>query len=138
MSVRPQGTIQCIYFLPSPSGTLEDNMVKAFTKTWSSNVLSWVVQRGSKFPTLVVSYDEMVANTELELRKIAEFLNFPVKEDRIQCVVSHTMDAHRRNRNRTVNPYTERQQRIIQHAILSLRSIWEKHDIRYQDWQWQA
>lgn len=113
-------------------------MVTSFTKTWVSNVQGWVVRRGFSYPTLVVSYDQMVDDIEPELRKIAGFLNFPLKEDRIQCVVGHTMDAHRRNRKRTDNPYTEKQQVIIQRAILSLRDVWEKHSIRYQDWQWQA
>lgn len=121
-----------------PTGALQDSMVTSFAKNWVSNVQAWVVRRGSSHPTLVVSYDQMVDDIEPELRKIARFLNFPLKEDRIQCVVGHTMDAHRRNRKRTDNPYTEKQQQIIQYAILSLKDVWEKHSIRYQDWQWQA
>ena len=113
-------------------------MVNSFTKSWLSNVQAWVTRRGSLYPTLVISYDQMVANIEPELRKIAGFLKYPVKEDRIQCVVSHTMDAHRRNRNRTVNPYTKDQQQIIQRAILSLQGVWEEHGINYQNWRWQA
>lgn len=133
--VTVDSDLECLLFL-SPSGTLKDEMVKNFVGAWAGNVVSWVTKRGATLPTLVVSYDQMVANIEPELHKIVRFLSYPVKEEKIECVVSHTMDAHRRNRNGTVNPYTEEQSRIIQRVILSLKHIWEKHDIHYQGWRW--
>ena len=118
------------------SGTLEDAQVTSSAKAWAGNVMVWVGRRGAALRKLVVSYDEMVANIEPELNKIVHFLDLPVKEEKIRCVVGHTMDAHKRSRNGTVNPYTEEQTRIIQGVILSLKHIWEEHGIRYQDWKW--
>ena len=129
--------MQHFHILAYPfSGALEDDKVASFAKAWAGNVMVWVGRRGAALRKLVVSYDEMVANIELELNKIVQFLDFPVKEEKIRCVVEHTMDAHKRNRNGTVNPYTEEQTHIIQGVILSLKHIWEEHGIRYQDWKW--
>ena len=100
------------------------------------HVSSWVESNMSKSSVTVISYDKLVSDYKNELQKFVTAINFPVKQESIDCLLHNTMTAHQRNKEKGENPYTHHQEEMIQSAITSLKQVWLKYNINYQEWKW--
>lgn len=60
--------------------------------TWESHASSWQEQR--MYPVLLVRYEDLLSDTPGELRRVLEFLEFPVDESRLALAVESTSAAH--------------------------------------------
>ena len=124
-----------ILFFPLISEKIKTAELTYEIDKWKNNVNKWV--GGSpKWSLTVISYENLVSDFKTELQKIVKSLNFPVKKESIDCLFHNTMDAHQRNKEKGENPYSEEQEGIIRQAILSLKDIWQSHNISYQEWVW--
>lgn len=114
--------------------SLDTQVVKKELEAWSNNVHRWV-ERG-KWSVTVVSYDALVSDFEEELKKFVSAINFPVKQEAIDCLLHNSMDAHKRNKKKGENPYTEEQEEVIRATVELMKTLWEKHEIDYKSWTW--
>ena len=78
---------------------------------------------------------------EKELMKLVQFLNFPISEEAIQCVIAANakMKLFRRQKSRSENsPYTSEQENVIKTRIDALKDVWEAHSVSYHEWTWST
>ncbi|KLU06319.1 Aryl sulfotransferase [Rhodopirellula islandica] len=66
----------------------DGKMVVQYLDSWSEHVRSWT--ENVFFPTLVVRYEDLVANPGRFFEAILSFLGYPVDEDRLQRTIQRT------------------------------------------------
>jgi hypothetical protein len=65
--------------------------------SWSENVASWLSTRSGSDSFLLLRYEDMMAQTQSELAKVAKFLGVPVNSERIdQAVHNSSADTMRK------------------------------------------
>jgi len=64
--------------------------------SWGENVLTWVATRRGDPRFLLLRYEDMVADTPRELRKIADFIGMSADSERIQRAVELSSVGHMR------------------------------------------
>jgi hypothetical protein len=87
----------------------------------------------------VLQYDKLVSEFEEEVRKLVSFLNFPISEESIDCVVraNANMTLFRRNRKQVEkSPFSEEQEEAIYKTIYSLEDVWNMYKVDYKKWKW--
>ena len=97
--------------------------------------------RKRDIPVHVLQYDKLVNDFEEELLKLVQFLNFPISEDAIQCVIAANgkMKLFRRPKNQSEHsPYTLEQEKAIKKKIDALKDVWEAHGVSYHEWTWSS
>ena len=101
-----------------------------FLKKWLLN---------STLPSLVISYDNLISDFEQEIRKLVSFIDFPVSEEAIKCVVENKeklTSFKRRQDSGGANPYSQQQVSSIRDVVWQYKALWKKHDIKYKEWTW--
>lgn len=88
---------------------------KTYLSSWSAHVASWVSEK--RYPVHVVRYEDMVADTAGELRKIVEFVEWEVDDDRAEravenCLIERMQDLENRGGFRE-NPQAEPNSRFF-------------------------
>lgn len=71
---------------------------------WKSLNLSWAHKFNK--PTLIVYYEELKKKMRKTLRKILEFVKFPVDKNLMRCTLTMSDGNHKRTHNGTFNPFT--------------------------------
>jgi hypothetical protein len=64
--------------------------------SWGENVTTWLVSREKDSRFLLLRYEDMVADTQQELNKIAKFLGFPNTPDQIATAVERSSASRMR------------------------------------------
>jgi hypothetical protein len=84
-------------------GTLEEFIPRFMTPefeiqfgTWAENVLSWVLMRQRSTSFLLLRYEDMLQQPEVELTKIAQFLRIEATPERLRRAVSMSSADHMR------------------------------------------
>jgi hypothetical protein len=78
-------------------------------------------------------------NFEQEIRGLLSFINFPVSEETINCVVKNgeKMATFKRQRYAMQgSPYSTQQKSMIDAVIQHYVSLWRKHKVNYKLWKW--
>lgn len=90
-----------------------------------SRSASWLKtnEKGMKIHNkLVVFYEDLVANTEYELRRILDFLQVAHNERRIACLMNDTVGKYKReHKELEINPYSAEINRTIDAKIRAFR-----------------
>ena len=97
--------------------------------------------RRRDIPVHVLQYEKLVNDFEDELLKLVRFLNFPISEDAIQCVIAANakMKLFQRQKSRSeYSPYTSEQEKAIKRKIDALNDVWEAHGVSYHEWTWSS
>jgi hypothetical protein len=58
--------------------------------TWGENVASWMYTRGKQKNFLLMRYEDMMKDTEMELARIAEFLEISPDPNRLRRAIEHS------------------------------------------------
>ena len=82
-------------------------------------------------PILVVQYESMVENTERELTRILEFLNFPVNDSSIKCAVENGSGIFKRAQHLHFNPYSIENREAMNRYISQAAPILAQYGIEY-------
>jgi hypothetical protein len=84
----------------------------------------------------VVSFDQLLTNRTVVLRKVLEFLKLPVDENKLKCVSG--MIAHHAKRRYPESgkfyPYSSDQLSLLRQSILSLQSLLVRHGVDSSSW----
>ncbi|PIK46762.1 putative WSC domain-containing protein 1 [Apostichopus japonicus] len=76
-------------------------------------------------PSITVYYEDLVSNTESELRRILTFLNVNASSERMKCAMSHSKRVFRKYEGRSeklnIDPYTDEMKVFINNKIQALR-----------------
>jgi len=54
---------------------------------WGDHVMSWMCMKETRDKFLLLRYEDVLANTETELARVAQFLNLPITPERLQHAV---------------------------------------------------
>ena len=65
-------------------------------KEWERMNLDWV--QNFQGPLLVILYNDLVEKTEMELRRMVEFLKISVTQENMDCVMKHKEGIYRRKK----------------------------------------
>jgi hypothetical protein len=65
---------------------------RCLLSSWKNHVASWTGE--SKFPVHVLKYEDLVEDTEKELREVLEFLDWEIDEDRLKLAVEASSSAN--------------------------------------------
>ena len=110
-------------------------------RSLSSWYATYAKLRRRDIPVHVLQYDKLVNDFEKELMKLVQFLNFPISEEAIQCVIAANakMKLFQRQKSRSENsPYTSEQEKAIKTKIDALKDVWEAHSVSYHEWTWSS
>ena len=69
-----------------------DEFVASQTLQWQQLVLTWVVDAMDR-PVLVVKYEDLVENTQVELKRMLDFLQVPYKSSELEMVEFYNEDT---------------------------------------------
>lgn len=114
-----------------------DDQVRKLLNGWQVVLDKWLLK--SAIPSHVVSYDSLLVNFEQEIRGLLSFINFPVSEETINCVVKNgeKMATFKRQRYAMQgSPYSTQQKSMIDAVIQHYVSLWRKHKVNYKLWKW--
>ena len=122
---------------------LLDNVDSLANSSFAKLLHSWeqthVWLRRKDLTIHVLQYDKLVSEFEEEVRKLVSFLNFPISEESIDCVVraNANMTLFRRNRKQVEkSPFSEEQEEAIYKTIYSLEDVWNMYKVDYKKWKW--
>ena len=101
-------------------------MVKVESHIWRETNEEWLSV--TNIPVLMIGYENLVKNTNAELRKMLDFLKHPYTEDDIQCAVNNAALFHR-NHTRRVNPYNPEVENFVLNEIKKIDQRLQKHGI---------
>lgn len=80
---------EAIDYLVDPTNVnMGDTGICEILGRWDAHLLSWVDAPG--LPLHVVRYEDMLTNTEREIRKLMEFLRIPVKDGQLRRAIRET------------------------------------------------
>ena len=102
-----------------------------YTKKYVNEVTSWL--SGTKIPTIVVRYEDMVKDTRTQLQRMLDFLKYPYTEERLDCVMKHQIETFHRKHDHQFNPFTDEQERSFVKAMKLVEPILNLYDISYKD-----
>ena len=71
--------------------------------TWGENVASWIYTRGKRNNFLLMRYEDMMKDTERELKRISEFLDIPADPKRLR----HAVESSSADRMRALEKLEE-------------------------------
>ncbi|XP_071818232.1 sialate:O-sulfotransferase 1-like isoform X2 [Apostichopus japonicus] len=100
-----------------------NKFVSQFGGKWFNNIHSGL-QKVSNH--MIVYYEDLLLNTEHELRRLLTFLNVQPDERRIQCILKeNTGNYKRKHKNLKLNPFTAKLNETIDKNIKMLRELME-------------
>ncbi len=76
-------------------------LISAGWGSWGENVASWIYTRHNRDGFLLVRYEDMQADLELELKRIAEFLRLEPTPERLQHAIEASSPERMRELERT-------------------------------------
>ncbi|XP_071814756.1 sialate:O-sulfotransferase 2-like [Apostichopus japonicus] len=83
-------------------------------------------------PSITVYYEDLVSNTESELRRVLTFLNVNASSERMECSLSHSDRVFRKYEGRSeelnIDPYTDGMKKNINSKIRALRTALQHHN----------
>ena len=96
---------------------------------WSYQIKTWLDQ--TKVPVHIVQYENLVANTKQELKKVLQFLTHPVSEKILDCVMEASQGYFKRNRHLNFDPYSQENVATVLSIIRQATPLLEKYGISY-------
>ena len=118
-------------------GELTDEVFRSNLMHWQMFLKRWLLN--SALPALILSYDNLISDFEREIRKLVSFIDFPVSEEVIKCVVGNReklTSFKRRQNKKGANPYSQQQASSIRDVVRQYTALWKKHNINYKEWTW--
>jgi len=96
---------------------------------WSYQIKTWLDQ--SKVPVHIVQYENLVADTRQELKKVLKFLRQPVSEKILDCVLEASDGYFKRNRHLNFDPYSQENIATVLKIMKQATPILRKYGIAY-------
>lgn len=82
-----------------------------------------------------MQYEEIKKDVGKQLHRMLDFLEHPYTNDDVQCVANKQMEAFRRHKDKTFDPFTAKQRKLVQTSILKVVKLLAKYNVNYTDWQ---
>ena len=82
-------------------------------------------------PILVVKYENLLENLELELKRVLDFLNQTYTEDGIRCVLQHNSGQFKRNSHLTIDPFGNDLTQLIKSYLEQASPVLSNYSINY-------
>ena len=79
----------------------------------------------------IVQYEELVANTRQELKKVLKFLKHPVSEKILDCVMEASDGYFKRTKHLNFDPYSQEDAETVQRIINQAAPLLKKYGISY-------
>ena len=76
------------------SDFVQGRLTSADWGTWGENVGSWVAARGGSAGFLLLRYEDMISDAQLELQRVADFLEIEASKQRIAQAVNEFGTGH--------------------------------------------
>ena len=83
-------------------------------------------------PVLVVQYEDMVNNLEVELKRMLQFLDIEYSEEDVACVLANPYGRFKRSKHIDFDPYTSQQSKLIKKYVSALAPTLGKYGIVYE------
>jgi Sulfotransferase domain len=77
------------------------HLLSAGWGTWGENVASWIYARGARPGFLLLRYEDLKANPDQELKRIAEFLGLPASPEVIRTAIERSSADRMREMEKT-------------------------------------
>ena len=88
--------------------------------------MEWL--NATKFPVLVVGYENLMINTYTELKRMLDFLEHPYSKDDVLCAVK-SGEAFHRKRKKDIHAFSPELRRIVNSNIKVVNESLLKHNI---------
>jgi len=86
-------------------------------------------------PKLVIKYEDMLTDLEIQLKKMLHFLQVPYSEQQIKCVLNNPLNQFRRRKTSVsnFNHYSPELRKLVIDGLKSIEPILNKHNVSYRD-----
>ena len=95
-------------------------------------IKSCLSSKGSRIPTIVVRYENLVMDTRTQLQRMLEFLQYPYTKERLDCVINHQVETFHRNHH-SFDPFTDEQKQKFVKIIKQVESLLSLYNTSYRD-----
>ena len=79
----------------------------------------------------IVQYEDLVDNTRQELKKVLQFLKYPVSEKILDCVMEASDGYFKRSRHLNFDPYSQENVATVLRIIRQATPLLKKYGITY-------
>ncbi|XP_065902941.1 WSCD family member GA21586-like isoform X2 [Dysidea avara] len=110
-------------------GTKWIQAVLKYSKRWGDHVTRYL--GSTKTPLIVVKYENLLSDLHTELKRMMEFMKFPYTEDDLQCTIKSTVEGFRRKHDKSIDPYTPEQRKLVQTQINLANEVLRCYNISY-------
>lgn len=93
-----------------------NNFVHEQAIIWEQTVLTWIISNHNH-SVLIVKYEDIINNTESELRRMLDFLQVPYSSSRLKEVVTRGYKKYRREHSEMFEHYTTGQRDTVRSTI---------------------
>ena len=91
---------------------------------------TWL-SKASSIKTLVVQYENIQTNFTHELKRMLEFLDMPVTEERLKCVEQNKEGLFKRKVHLNFDPFSPENKQAVNRIIDQAAPLLAKHNIHY-------
>jgi hypothetical protein len=82
-------------------------------------------------PILVLKYENLQNNLELELKRVLNFLNATWTEEDVNCVLQHRNGHFQRSKHLDLNPFTPELIQLIRSYLNQTSSLLSNYSLNY-------
>jgi len=106
-----------------------DRVLRRYLVKWLNHVKDWLGMNNQ--PILVIQYEKLKKNLDIELKRMLDFIEHPYTEDDIQCTLQSGMSSFHRNHTEQFDHYTPSQRQFILQKMQTINKILHKYDVDY-------
>ena len=114
----------CYVFVVNSSDWIKE--VKRRSRDWKYHVMAWL--NATRFPVLVVGYENLMINTYTELKRILDFVGYPYSKNDVLCAVKSSEAFHRKHK-KDIHAFSPELQQIVNNDIKAVNESLLKHNI---------
>lgn len=82
-------------------------------------------------PVHIVQYENLIANTREELKKVLEFLKYPVSDKVLDCVLEASDGYFKRSKHLNFDPYSQENVKSVMKIVEQAAPLLKKYGITY-------
>ena len=106
--------------------------ISDYSKRYVKMINSWLSSKGTKIPTIVVRYEDLVTDTRTQLQRMLEFLQYPCTKEQLDCVINHQVETFHRKQH-SFDPFTDEQKQKFIKIMKQVEPLLTLYNTSYRD-----